>query len=121
MKNTYRSPATQQKYEEWKKMHADTAEPFGDWRSRCVREFEHWILIENLFPFDAIASKSHMLVPRRFFAEYGEMTDAEKKELEQIRKELESDYDLLMENFAAHRSVKNHFHLHFLVANDMPQ
>lgn len=94
--------------------HPNVADPFFDWRERLVREYEHWAIIQNIFPYDLIAEVAHLLIPKRIFAHYEEMTDTEEKELFRIKQEVTPQYDSILENFAHNRSVPSHFHFHLL-------
>lgn len=94
-------------------------EQFADRYERLIREFDHWLLIENLFPYDRIAEVHHLLVPKRVFP-FGEPLSVEEVgELADIKEELGSNYDALAENFPRNRSVPGHFHLHLLVYKEV--
>jgi len=82
-----------------------------------IREWEHWRIIENLFPYDAAFKVHHLLLPKRRVSEI-ELNEEEKKELEVILQELTDVYSFWMVNFKAKQSIKNHFHIHLLTYKD---
>lgn len=82
--------------------------------SPSVKEWEHWRMIENDFPYNVLTKKHHMLTPKRLFANESEICDKERKELIEIKKEVVDDYDAIIENFVHQRTFKNHYHLHFI-------
>ncbi|MFT5036815.1 MAG: diadenosine tetraphosphate (Ap4A) HIT family hydrolase [Candidatus Azotimanducaceae bacterium] len=81
-----------------------------------VREFEHWLIIENRFPYDAMTSVNHMLVPRRAFSDYYKADESEREEYHTIIRELAAEdyYDALVENFPRSRSITRHNHVHLV-------
>jgi diadenosine tetraphosphate (Ap4A) HIT family hydrolase len=106
-------------YAEHKKAAGPNAAQFSDIQERTIREFEHWYLIENLFPYDKIATVHHLLIPKREVA-FGEpMLPGEEEELLRIKKELAPEYDAMTENFPRNQSVPGHFHLHLLVYKEI--
>lgn len=91
--------------------------PFLDWRDSLVKEFEHWIIMENKYPYDAVATTTHMLATKREVAfNWDLLNEEEKKEFEKIRKEyLPEHYDAIWENLPKGQTVPGHFHLNLLV------
>ncbi len=83
-----------------------------------IREFEHWILIKNKFPYDRVAKKHDLLFPRRVFTEDKDISGAEREELREIKKELQSEYDIAFESFSHSKSIRGHFHIHFISFKD---
>jgi len=78
--------------------------------------FRHWKIIPNIFPYDLIAEKHDLLVPKRHFKNENEMTPEERNELFSIKTEMLpefSDYHSIFENFSRARSME-HYHLHLL-------
>lgn len=114
-----RSEETEAKYQQFKKEkqreNADlSAFDLND--EIVVREFEHWLIIENRFPYDNMTSVNHMLVPRRGFADFRDAEQYEQEEHEMIRNLLteEAFYDAVVENFPKSKSVTRHVHLHLV-------
>ena len=89
-------------------------------KERILRTFEHWVVIENLYPYDLIAKEHHMLVPKRVFSRMSECTRNEWDEYKYILNTLEEEahYDAIMENFSKGRSILRHLHLHLIVYRD---
>lgn len=78
-----------------------------------LREWKHWRLIDNRFPYDRVFQEHHMLVPRRRVAQYSDFTMPELMELDKIIREFcEVNYDALLLNMISGRSVLDMFHLH---------
>ena len=84
----------------------------------AVKEYMHWRLIDNDFPYDVLASRHCILTPRRKFQEDWEMVESERAELFEIKKELGNDFDTIMENFGHQRTFSMHYHLHFIKFNE---
>ncbi len=85
-------------------------------QNEVVRDFTYWVIVPNSFPYDAIATTHHMLVPKRVFSEEQDMTQEEYNELLSIKKSLSkgTEYSILMENLDSARSIKDHFHIHII-------
>lgn len=63
-----RTPETMQKYFEMNEAHRNNPEafpPFDPYAKPVIKEFEHWFIIENDFPYDAIATVNHMIFTKR--------------------------------------------------------
>lgn len=82
-----------------------------------IKDYEYWALVENQFPYDAVASTHHMLVPRRHVATGEELTSKEGDELEEIMDGFKDSgyYDCILLNFPAAQSHPTHFHFHLLI------
>lgn len=80
------------------------------------REFSHWKIVPNKYPYDAVASLHDMIISKRHVT-WGELTDEELVQLSEIKREyLADNYTFMLEAFPKHRSVPGHFHLHLIVA-----
>ncbi len=117
--NTPRHTKTEEAYQEFKKEY--TADPsvlqsFNFDNEKILREFEHWILIENRFPYDRMARTNDMLVSKRPLQSRYDGTDTEQTEYDTIMKLLaqENFYDAYMENFPKIKSVKKYVHIHLI-------
>lgn len=78
-----------------------------------VQEFNHWALIANRFPYDAVFTQHDMLIPKRDFAYAREMNRRESKELRDILDgPIGAVYHLFFENTVARRSNLTLYHLH---------
>jgi hypothetical protein len=79
-----------------------------------IREFEHWVIMKNKFPYDRYFSKSDMLVSRRHAAEDA-ITDKERDEYHYIRTHMLGDeYDTVMNHLPKQKSLPNHYHVHLI-------
>lgn len=84
----------------------------------AVKEFTLWKIVENRFPYDRVATTSHMIVPKRH-ANDEEITGDEWIEFQKIKKEyLTPTYDFFIEAAHHKKSIPAHFHLHLIVAGD---
>lgn len=113
-----RTPETEAKYQAFKK----TKEADGCCFCREVEKFEkeedtavictweHWGLMWNDFPYDAVYDTHHLLFPLRH-VDYEDLTLKEIEEYRQIVKNL--DYHQSVENFGERQSQKGHWHIHF--------
>lgn len=75
----------------------------------------YWAVIPNDFPYDRVFETHHLLVPKRVFAFASDMTSEEFDELQQIKIDLDKNYDSVLENLYERRSVHKHFHLQLCV------
>lgn len=82
-----------------------------------IREFKHWYIKQNNFPYDLIATVHDLLIPRRVFATLDDCTPAEWDEYRTIMRQLAAEkyYDIVLENFPKDRSIMKHLHLHLIV------
>jgi len=81
-------------------------------RDLLLKEYEHWILVENKYPYDLIASKHDLIATKRHIKGHDNLTIAEIAELNKIRNE--TNYDLEMFNKPIRQSHNTHFHIHFI-------
>lgn len=84
--------------------------PLADEKS--IKDFVYWRVIVNRFRADVAFQTSHMLIPRRVFPEWSDMSHHEFIELQEILAEFGNTYHQLTMNFPSTRSVPGHFHLH---------
>lgn len=77
-----------------------------------LQEFEHWLLMDNRFPYDRYFSKSHMLVTKRHVKEMN-LNDDEEAEYEQLRYGfLAENYDSMIDHLPKQKSIPGHCHMH---------
>ena len=108
-----RTPETDSKYRDAEKNGINNSCFFCDEsRQQPVKEFNHFKLVENDFPYDAIAEVSHLLFPKRHIREY-EYTKEEIDELNDIKTGYlqKADYNYLMEGITK-TSIPAHIHYH---------
>jgi len=81
-----------------------------------VQEFQNWLLIENNYPYDAIATVHHLLVPKRHVADINELTGFEIQERDWLYAKFEKDrqYDFILKNFTIGQSQPQHAHYHLI-------
>lgn len=82
-----------------------------------VREFTHWVIIKNRFPYDTMARVNDILVSRRPIGRHYDGTREEEDEYHAILKILaeEAYYDALIENFPRAKSIKSFAHTHLVL------
>lgn len=92
----------------------------ADENEQVVREFTHWVIIENIYPYDLITKEHHLLIPRRVFSTMQECERHEWEEYKEIVNTLHEEgyYSGILENFPKGRSIMKHLHLHLLVYKD---
>jgi diadenosine tetraphosphate (Ap4A) HIT family hydrolase len=85
---------------------------------KAIKEYKHWKILENEYPWDLIAKINHMIVPKRH-VKYERLNQAEKKEFDLIKKNyLEKKYTLLIEVADKDKSIPSHFHIHLIIIKD---
>lgn len=91
--------------------------PFVYLQEKPIKDFKHWVILENEFPYDAIASVSHMISPKReVLFDWSLLNEDEKKEFEELKGSyIKDNYDVLWENLPSGQTIKSHFHIHLLV------
>lgn len=114
-----RTEVSQAAYNEFKELHSSNPEllsSFNFAHEIPVREFTHWLIIENRFPYDRMARTNHILVAKRLFAHLHEATSEEHTEYKKILQQLAEEglYDALIENFPKVKSVKKNAHVHLV-------
>jgi diadenosine tetraphosphate (Ap4A) HIT family hydrolase len=91
-----------------------------------VREYAHFLIMANDFPYSRIAKVNHMLSPKRHVASFYELNDAERAELETIYIDIDrgvSDgtlppYDQIIKNTTRNMTIPGHVHLHLIQFKD---
>lgn len=115
-----RSPETMQKYfemNEKRKADPQAFPPFDVYTKPVIKEFERWFIVDNDFPYDAIATVNHMIFTKREVPFRWELlSNEERAEYEEIKRTYISDnYDVVYENLPSGQTKSGHFHLHLLV------
>lgn len=119
-KTFLRSPETMEKYikfSEEMKEKGITPDPYKDWREDMVKEFNYWVIKENKFPYDAVATVSHMLSTKRDVVfDWNLLNEDELNELKELKNTyIKDNYDVFYENLPKGITVPTHFHLHLIV------
>ncbi len=83
-------------------------------RQKIVNDFLHWRIVENNYPYNAVAEVSHLIFPKRHI-KINELNEEEISELKDIKLGYitEAKYDYILEAVAM-TSIPNHAHLHLL-------
>lgn len=115
-----RTPETMERYmktAEERKLSGVKVDHFLKWQESLVKEFNHWVIVTNEFPYDAVASTSHMLATKREVGfDWDLLTKEERDEYELIKKTyLAEHYDAIWENLPRGSTVAHHFHVHLIV------
>ena len=80
-----------------------------------LKQFTHWRIVQNRFPYDLIAETHHMLIPNRHVVE-DDLTVEELVEIKLIKQGIINEtYDWMLEPTHKNKSMPAHFHLHLLV------
>lgn len=114
MKDVLRSEEVQEAYMKERSVHGKFTPDF--FQEKDGKEYIYWRLIENDFPYDLIAEKHFLLSPRRNFANDWEMSDEERQELFDIKKQIAEtlEFDSIYENVPHNRTLPGHYHLHLV-------
>ncbi|MFZ2149626.1 MAG: hypothetical protein WAV15_00485 [Minisyncoccia bacterium] len=87
-------------------------------KAASVIEFNHWKIVENIFPWDRIAKIHHMIIPKRHIA-YEQLNEEEKNEFDEIKLgHIEPRYEFIMEATTRIKSIPQHFHLHLITMKE---
>lgn len=109
-----RTPETEERYQRERK---HTKGCFICKRDLFVREFKHWVIVENRWMYDAIAKVNHVLAPKRHIQKMSQLNREEQKEYFELMDTLK-DYHFVMFNFPERQSHKSHLHFHLNTFKD---
>lgn len=84
-----------------------------------ITDFEFWKIVENSFPYDKLAEKHTMLLPKRHVTEV-DLTEDERTELLVIKSNSLQAYEFVFESLPHKKSIPAHFHLHLIVPKNLP-
>lgn len=81
-----------------------------------IREFKHWYIVENDYPYDKVAGTHHMLVPKQHVQYEEQLPQEVRHDLVKIFWELDrkGEYDAILRNFIKAQSHSAHLHYHLL-------
>lgn len=112
---TFRTPETEAKYA----AHIQTGGLSGGCplcAAPSLNEFTHWRIIDNAFPYDAVASVHHMVISKRHESD-DMLTDEEWAEYEMLKKgHINETYGYIVEPTRKKKSIPSHSHFHLLIA-----
>lgn len=80
----------------------------------AVQDFKNWKIIDNEYPYDAIAAVHHMLVPKKKIEDPLQLSQEELEEYLLIRRIFTKDYDVIWENTKTQKTVPEHYHVHLI-------
>ena len=81
-----------------------------------MKEFGHWRIVKNKFPYDNIADVHDMIVPKRHVTE-DDLSDEEWEEYKKLKSDyLNTHYDFIIEATHKIKSIPGHVHWHLIVA-----
>ena len=114
-----RKQETEEQYQAFKTAKVVAGEDLTEFKledETILREFDAWLIIENRFPYDAMTSVNHLLIPRDQHGDFYSLPAAMQDEYHQIRRLLaeEQFYDAVVENFPRSQSVTRHTHAHLV-------
>jgi len=110
----WRTKETQDRYQAERQaaVHSDSCPLCSD---ESIREFTHWRIIPNKYPYDAIASKHTMIIPKEHLTE-SELSPAALAELDELKQTtLNEEYLYIIEALPVTKSIPGHFHLHLVL------
>ncbi len=82
---------------------------------KALKEFKYWKILKNDFPWDLIATKHDILVPKKHATEE-KLSLLEIKEFKKIKKNfIEKNYSTIAESTKKHKSIPKHFHVHLIL------
>lgn len=112
LKNYFRTDKSYQKLHEYY-----ASKPEGCFLcQRKGKDFKHWKLVKNQFPYDKVASKHYLLTIKRHVGKEKDFSQKEKDELIAIKNGYlaKTDFMFVMENLPKRQSAKDHYHLHVI-------
>ena len=113
---TWRTHAMHEKYEKERKSSIqDGSCPLCEAPSKS--EYQHWRIVENVYPYDAVAELHDMIVPKKHLSGDRELTEEELEELYTLKETVLNDtYTFVMEALPKNKSIPGHYHLHLIVS-----
>jgi len=115
---TLRTPETQAKYHDQKLLKREQGICAMCKREDAIKEFEHWKVLENLFPYDKIAKMNHLLVTKKHLTEIEVPPEAWEEFRETKKNFIAENYDCILENMPKAMTIPAHFHIHLIVFKD---
>lgn len=114
-----RRKETEEAYQQFKQQAAhnpDTLNTFDFAQETILREYEHWLIIKNRFPYDGMTRRNDLLVSRTPLETLYHAPAAQQEEYHRIIQELAQEglYDALIENFPRTKTVTRFVHIHLI-------
>lgn len=83
-------------------------------RAQIIREFKHWKIVKNEYPYDKIAAVNHIIASKRHCNEE-RLTKIEKEEWIMLKNSMINEcYDTILENTHNKKSIPGHYHLQLI-------
>jgi hypothetical protein len=116
MPNPLRTQKNDKKYKKYFKYLKDKKKGCPLCERKTLKSFKYWKIMKNDFPYDKIAKKHQMIVPRRHVVE-NKLNLKELAELKKIKNNFihKARYDYIIEATNINKSLPNHFHLHLIL------
>ena len=87
--------------------------------ANSIKDFEHWRIVENLFPYDKIAKIHNMIILKRH-ARFEELNESEKIEFESLKAGyINDEYEFIIEPTLKKKTIPLHMHLHLIVPKEL--
>lgn len=84
-------------------------------KTTSLKNFKHWRIVHNKYPYDKVAKIHHMIIPKRHTV-YEELNRVERDELDLIKNtHINLKYEVILEATNKEKSIPDHFHLHLMV------
>lgn len=81
-----------------------------------TKEFTHWRIVPNQYPYDRIADTHDMIVSKRHVQEQ-DITEEEWREYKEIARDfIHPTYEYIIEPTLKTKSIPDHFHIHLITA-----
>jgi len=118
-----RTKETMKKYIQEFEVHKEPGKSHNPFRfalenpqGKIIKKFNHWFIMINDFPYDAVAETNHMIVTLREVSfDWKLLNKEEKKEFQILRDTyLNENYDVIYENLPSGQTQSGWFHLHLL-------
>lgn len=83
------------------------------------KEFKHWKIQPNMFPYDRVA-EVHDLIYTRRHVRGRDLNEEERAELNELKYSyLNDNYQFIIESIPKIKSIPDHYHLHLIVAKKL--
>lgn len=112
--HTMRTPETQKAYMHYLQHEYDGHCIYCE-KEMLVKEYEHWIIIENRFMYDRVWNVNRQLATKRHIQSERDLTKEELEEKCDILEKWEADrYTQCVFNAPPNKSLPEHLHYHLL-------
>lgn len=83
--------------------------------AKTIEAFTYWRIIDNKYPYDAVARVHHQIIPLRH-TDGADLTHEEAAELQTLKQTALNDtYNVLLEALPRNKSIPGHLHYHLIV------